>query len=55
MVNYSLGQGPEKVQVTYPDAVISTSRSFGLQEHGDNILEAWQNLEKTQPLTILLM
>lgn len=55
LANRSLEQGPEKVQVTYLDAAGSTSLGFSLLEHEADSLRAWQILENTQPLTILLM
>lgn len=55
LANCSLEQRPEKVQVTYPDAAGSTSLGFSLFEHAARSLRAWQILEDTQPLAILLM
>ena len=40
MVNGSLEQGPEKIQVTYLDAAGSTSLGFSLLEHTADGLKA---------------
>lgn len=40
VANGSLEQGPEKIQVTYLDAAVSTSLGFSLLEHTTDGLKA---------------
>lgn len=55
MANCRPRQDVPRGGVTYLDAAVSVSLGFSVFEHAADVLRAWQNLEKTQHLTILCM